>query len=95
VVGLRGVGGSGGFGFLVGGASSQLVASLANAQDLLVPPAISSTTQKWDYLCLKRDHKVSLTDPAKAAGREGWELVTVTSYERQMHAAVFCFKRPM
>ena len=79
--------------FLVGGASSQLVASLANAQDPLVPPATSSTTQKWDYLCLIRDHKVSLTEQAKAAGREGWEMVTVAVFDYK--APVVCFKRPL
>lgn len=79
-------------GCAVGGASSQLVASPAIAQDSPVPSATSPQTQKWDYLCLQFDNDESLTDEAKSAGREGWELVTVVTYKL---GYAWCFKRPL
>jgi len=80
-------------GCAVGGASSQLVASQANAQGPAVPPAKSPQTQKWDYLCLDFDHRESITDEAKKAGREGWEMVTVI--QPLNRSVIWCFKRPL
>ena|SRR5688572_24477844 len=82
-------------GCAVGGASSQIVASSANAQAPVVPPATSNQVQRWDYLCLKFDHDESITEEAKDAGREGWEMITVLPREEHGSPNVWCFKRPL
>ena len=61
-----------------------------------MPPATSAGTQRWDYLCLNRDYEMTLTEQAKAAGREGWEMVSAGEYQREGRPAVLmCFKRPL
>lgn len=70
-----------------------MVASTAQAQDPAVPPATSPQTQRWDYLCLTLNSDEKITDEAKKAGHEGWEMVTV--YEPPEGIAVWCFKRAL
>jgi len=53
----------------------------------------SPGTQRWDYLCLTFNHDEKITEEAKDAGREGWEMVTV--YQVPNGRAVWCFKRPL
>jgi hypothetical protein len=63
-----------------------------------VPPALAQTdagTPRWDYYCTRAEVGFSgpsvegITAQLKAAGLQGWELVTVDS------TLNYCFKRPL
>jgi hypothetical protein len=63
-----------------------------------VPPALAQTdmgTPRWDYYCMRLEVGFSaptaqeLTAQLKAAGLQGWELVTVDGM------LDYCFKRPL
>jgi hypothetical protein len=74
------------------------LAGCAAARVQWVPPALAQTdtsTQRWDYYCFRPEvglagvNLESVTAQLKAAGQQGWELVTVDS------ALDYCFKRPL
>lgn len=62
-----------------------------------VPPALAQTdtsTPRWDYHCMQpqwgpgESRSDATTAQLKAAGLQGWELVTVDQ-------TLYCFKRPL
>lgn len=64
---------------------------------LVIPPAHAQTTQRWEVHCVFLPQTISenrqlagLNDAGNAAGREGWELVTVD----RGGSSTMCFKRP-
>lgn len=68
----------------------------AAAMPLMVPPAHAQTTQRWEGYCAehasRRGIPPGVTQIVTAAGREGWELVSVTgTFDATVLA---CFKRP-
>lgn len=62
-----------------------------------VPPALAQAetgVQRWDYYCtqaylLSGPNLEDLHEQLKAAGQQGWELVTVSADR------IYCFKRPL
>lgn len=70
-----------------------------------VPPALAQTdsgTQRWDYYCMAPEIPMNvtiqegLTSILKAAGQQGWELVTVDQYVKLPgDTGNYCFKRPL
>ena len=70
-------------GCVVGGASSRLA----------VPKAKAANVQRWDYFCLGYNGMDAreMTDRAKKAGTEGWEMVAAGT----PNTVLWCFKRPM
>jgi len=62
-----------------------------------VPPALAQTDtgiHRWDYYCTRVEVSLGQSEPEdttaqlKAAGQQGWELVSVSGL-------VYCFKRPL
>jgi hypothetical protein len=64
------------------------------AQPFIVPAAKAGTAGGWDYFCFATDNAEELEPKAKAAGREGWEMVGMGP-DRQGGDQVTCFKRPL
>ncbi|HEX5753294.1 MAG TPA: hypothetical protein VFZ09_44250 [Archangium sp.] len=70
-----------------------------------LPPALAQTdpgTPRWDYYCMEPNWGLgnpkveAITAQLKAAGQQGWELVTVdNSGLTTSAAATYCFKRPL
>jgi hypothetical protein len=64
----------------------------ATVSKFVVPPARAADVVRWDYLCAVNVDPDDMQAKAQAAGREGWELTTMT----QVGAwANVCFKRPL
>ncbi len=66
---------------------------------LIIPPAHAQTTQRWETLCVPVDRErtyqglvEATTTAGMAAGREGWEPFSTTTYAPGI--IVICFKRP-
>ncbi|XXF74885.1 hypothetical protein P2318_17575 [Myxococcaceae bacterium GXIMD 01537] len=64
-----------------------------------IPPALAqsdTTTPRWDYHCLQPTWGMggsaldATNTELKAAGQQGWELVTT-----QSNHGIYCFKRPL
>lgn len=60
----------------------------AGKQYVIPPAAANANVQKWDYFCDSSSFR-NAQEMSKAAGQQGWELVSFTSNDR------YCFKRPM
>ncbi|WP_375768527.1 hypothetical protein NR798_43750 [Archangium gephyra] len=67
-----------------------------------VPPARAQTDTgmpRWDYYCMEptwgfgQSRSDAITAQLKAAGLQGWELVTVEKFE--VGPSSYCFKRPL
>ena len=63
-----------GFGLLFAFVGGCATAAIAN--NSVFPSARAQEVRKWDYLCLEEDHAEPVMERTKAAGRQGWELVT-------------------
>jgi hypothetical protein len=73
----------------------------AIVQQQLIPQTHAAVTQRWEYLEIRG---IAWTDSVKAketldkAGREGWELVSVSGHGEaskfEDHLAMAFFKRP-
>jgi hypothetical protein len=57
-----------------------------------VPPSQAKDVQRWDYFCFREHGADAIMAKAKAAGRDGWEMVMADSL--QMSQSI-CFKRPL
>jgi hypothetical protein len=67
-----------------------------------VPPALAQTdmgTPRWDYYCMTPEMPLNVLEPQvltqqlKAAGVQGWELITAGG--GAMGPGPYCFKRPL
>lgn len=74
-----------------------LVSACAGAalSRVVIPPAHAEATRRWEHFCFTSGwggglHEKELNDKLTAAGREGWELVSVAAD----HLALYCMKRP-
>lgn len=78
------------------------LAGCAAARVQWVPPALAQTEMdipRWDYYCMQASGGLgdaraeALTAQLKAAGLQGWELVTVDNTGTLQ--TTYCFKRPL
>jgi hypothetical protein len=72
-------------GCAVGGASARFVVPPASAQQ-------AATLTKWDYMCFETYNMDEIVTQSKAAGAQGWEMVTTQGLVAK---PVWCVRRPM